>query len=369
MIGAEGKTLHAAKKILDREGVPTPGLAPYWSRHFIRSRILDDVYRPHTYAEVRELVAPEVAARLDPEKRYGIWYYNRRRRKREQVAEIGPDGSKVYTSRSKTSAKPKSEWIAVPVVDSGIPRELVDAARDTIAGNQRTASRKHRTWELAGGIARCGGCGRVMHTNSIKARNLHYYRCPTKRDNGKEACDVRNRRADHLEPEVWESVRAILSDPDRLRADLDAMIELKRQASRNDPAEEMNHWLKVLADADEKRAKYQRAYAADVMNLADLKARQAELDQEYQIAERELASLRLREREIADLERDRDALLESYAGASEDALDALTPEQRHNLYKSLRIGVLAHADGSTEIVLGNLLSYEDVCPTGVTSTR
>jgi hypothetical protein len=172
-----------------------------------------------------------------------------------------------------------------------------------------------------------------------------------------------------LEAEVWESVRAILSDPERLRDDLDAMIEMKRRVSRNDPTEEMNHWLRVLADADEKRAKYQRAYAADVMNLADLKARQAELDQEYQIAERGLASLRLREREIADLERDRDALLESYAGASEDALDALTPEQRHNLYKSLRIGVLAHADGSTEIVLGNLLSYEDVCPTGVTSTR
>jgi hypothetical protein len=134
------------------------------------------------------------------------------------------------------------------------------------------------------------------------------------------------------------------------------MIEMKRQAARNDPKEEKNHWLKVLAEPDEKRAKYQRAYAADVMTLADLKARLAELEQERLIAERELESLRLREQDIADLERDRDALLETYAGASEEALDSLTPEQRHNLYKSLRIGVLAHADGSTEIILGNLLS-------------
>jgi hypothetical protein len=103
------------------------------------------------------------------------------------------------------------------------------------------------------------------------------------------------------------------------------------------------------------------------MTLADLKARLAELEQECQVAERKLASLRLREREIADLERDRDALLESYAGASEEALDSLTPKQRHNLYKSLRIEVLAHADGSTEIVLGNLLSYEEVCTTETTS--
>jgi hypothetical protein len=144
---------------------------------------------------------------------------------------------------------------------------------------------------------------------------------------------------------------------------------MKRQASQNDPREEMNHWLKVLADADEKRAKYQRAYAADVMNLADLKARLAELEQECKVAQAELESLRVREQDIADLERDRDALLESYAGVSEDALDALTPEQRHNLYKSLRIGVLAHADGSTEIVLGNLLSYEEVCTAEVSSSR
>jgi site-specific DNA recombinase len=367
MVGAEGKTLYGVKKTLDREGVPTPRRARYWANRFIRSVILDDVYKPHTYAEVRELVAPEVAARLDPEKRNGIWWFNVTRRKRRQVAEVGPDGSRVYTRHAQVSVKPKSEWIAVPVVDSGIPRELVDAARDAIKDNRRAASRKHRFWELAGGITRCGGCGRAMLTNSIKARNLHYYRCATRRDNGKEACNVSNRRADHLEAEVWESVRAILSDPERLRADLDAMIEMKRQASRNDPTEEINHWLKVLADADEKRAKYQRAYAADVMTLADLKARLAELEQECQIAERELESLRLREQEIADLERDRDALLESYAGASEDALDALTPEQRHNLYKSLRIGVLAHADSTTEIILGNLLSYEEVCTTDVSS--
>lgn len=63
------------------------------------------------------------------------------------------------------------------------------------------------------------------------------------------------------------------------------------------------------------------------------------------------------------MEDDRDAVLEHYAGASSEALDSLTPEQRHSLYKSLRIEVFAHADGSTEIVLGDLLSYEEVCTT------
>jgi hypothetical protein len=54
-------------------------------------------------------------------------------------------------------------------------------------------------------------------------------------------------------------------------------------------------------------------------------------------------------------------VLESYAGASEEALVSLTPQQRHNLYRSFQLEVLAHPDGTTEIVLGNLLSAEEVC--------
>jgi DNA repair exonuclease SbcCD ATPase subunit len=200
-----------------------------------------------------------------------------------------------------------------------------------------------------------------MFTNSITTKNLHYYCCPTRRDNGKGACDVTNRRADRLEAEVWESVRAILSDPERLRADLDAMIEMKRSAERGGPRREMDAWLERLAEAERKRTKFQHAYAEDAISLEDLKARLAELDQVRELAQTELERLRQHEEGLAQLERDRDAVLESYAGASDDALDSLTPEQRHNLYRSLRIEVRAHADGGTEIVLGDLLSYDEVC--------
>jgi site-specific DNA recombinase len=263
--------------------------------------------------------------------------------------------------RSKTTIKPAEEWIAVPVADPGLPREIVDAAREAIKHNRRSPNKKRRYWELAGGITRCGGCGKLMFTNSITAKNLHYYRCPSRRDNGKEACDVKNRRAVKIEAEVWESIRAILSDPKRLREDLDRMIEMKRSAHRGDPRREMDVWLEKLSEADRKRAKFQHAYAEDAISLDDLKARLAELEELRQLAQGELERLRHYEEEIAHLERDKDAVLESYAGASVEALDSLTPEQRHNLYRSLRIEVLVHADGTTEIVLGDLLSYEEVC--------
>jgi hypothetical protein len=366
MVALEGKTLHGVKKVLDLEGVPTARGGRYWSSRFIRSLILDDVYKPHTYQEVKLLVAPEVAARLDPEKHYGIWYYNVFRRRTRQVAEIAPDGSRTYANRSKRTMKPPSEWIAVPVVDSGIPREWVDAAREAIKHNRRSASRKHRFWELACGIMRCGGCGRHMFTNSIINKGLHYYRCPSRRDNGKDACDVKNRRADTVEAEVWESVRAILSDPELLRSDLDRMIEMKRNERRGEPRREMDVWLERLTEADHKRARFQHAYAEDAITLDDLKARLFELDELRELAQRELEALRHHEEEIARLERDRDALLEYYASAAPEALNSLTPEQRHNLYKLFRLEVLAHADGTTELVLGDLLSSEEVCTTEAT---
>jgi hypothetical protein len=44
-----------------------------WSQMFVRSVILDDVYRPHAHEELRALLSPEVAARLDPARSHGIY--------------------------------------------------------------------------------------------------------------------------------------------------------------------------------------------------------------------------------------------------------------------------------------------------------
>ncbi len=79
MVGVEGRALYAVKKALERDGVSSPSGKARWATQVIRDRVLDDVYRPHCFEEVTELVPKEMAATLDPEKRYGIWWYNRRR--------------------------------------------------------------------------------------------------------------------------------------------------------------------------------------------------------------------------------------------------------------------------------------------------
>jgi hypothetical protein len=108
MIGAEGQTMHAVKRAFEREGVRPPLGGKYWSPKHIRECIRDDVYRPHTFEEVRNVVTPEVAVRLDPSLRYGIWWFNRRRTETKQVSEMGPEGRR-YRRRIKVTDKPRSK--------------------------------------------------------------------------------------------------------------------------------------------------------------------------------------------------------------------------------------------------------------------
>ena len=89
---AEGRSLHGVKRALEVEGVPSPNGNRHWGASFLRTLVLEDVYRPHSYAEIAALVSPEVAARLDEDEQYGIFWSNRTRTTRRRVSEAGPDG-------------------------------------------------------------------------------------------------------------------------------------------------------------------------------------------------------------------------------------------------------------------------------------
>jgi hypothetical protein len=43
----------------------------------LRDFLRKDAYFPHTFAEISALVSPEVAARLDPERSYGVAWASR----------------------------------------------------------------------------------------------------------------------------------------------------------------------------------------------------------------------------------------------------------------------------------------------------
>jgi hypothetical protein len=105
------------------------------------------------------------------------WWFNRRRTKSYQEAVNGPDG-KRYKKRVKITQRPEEEWIAVPVPDSGIPREWIDLAREAIKNNVKVSRNNDRPWVLSGGIARCAECGWTMTVHTVwgaKSRHVNYY--------------------------------------------------------------------------------------------------------------------------------------------------------------------------------------------------
>jgi hypothetical protein len=111
----------------------------------------------------------------------------------------------------------------------------------------------------------------------------------------------------------------------------------------------------------------------------DLERELAELEETRATAEEELRIVRGRKEALEELERDRDALLESYARMVPEALDTLTPEERRRVYAMLRLNVEVYADGRMEArgilsenarVLyenGRPVDEEGVCENGLVS--
>jgi DNA repair exonuclease SbcCD ATPase subunit len=89
--------------------------------------------------------------------------------------------------------------------------------------------------------------------------------------------------------------------------------------------------------------------ADDLITFEELRFRLSELDSARATAERELEALRHHEERVAELEKSRDALLSSLMNMAPEALAALTPEERRQFYKMLKLRVAVYPDGSLEV--------------------
>jgi hypothetical protein len=255
------------------------------------------------------------------------------------------------------------------VPDSRIPRDLVDAARLAIEGNRRPARAGRRFWELTGGIARCGECGWTMcatHSTTVSRGRRYaydYYRCSNRDRYGLEACANSHKpRADKLEPEVWGFVSHLLKTPDLLQAGLERLIEEERRGARGNPNREAEAWAKALLEVERKRSAYQDQQAEGLITLDELRTKLAALEEARTVARRELDALKERRERIEHLEQDANVLLEHYASMVPEALDDLTSEERHRVYKMMRLNVVMYADGLVEVAgaLGGLLDTSRV---------
>jgi site-specific DNA recombinase len=364
LVGVAGRSLNHVVRALEADGVPSPSGRGRWLPWGIRRLVLEDVYRPHSFGEIAALVAPEVAARLDPGGRYGVWWFNSERWTSRQVAEASESGP-VFRWSVRTKGKPREDWIAVPVPDPGTRREVVDAAREAVLNNRRSTG-GDRFWELSGSALRCGVCGRRTRTAVARKKSgrVYFYYACAKRREGRDACqNRRSHRAEILEAAVRGAVAGLLADPDRMRAGFDARITRERALERGDPGGEAAAWLGRLAEADRVRGTYQEMTTTGLMTLGELGTRLKGLEQTRRTALRELEALRARSEDVRGLERDQDALLELFAGGrgrtpagALAVLEGLGPEKRHRLYRTLELEVRLGADGGPTVggILGEV---------------
>jgi hypothetical protein len=164
-----------------------------------------------------------------------------------------------------------------------------------------------------------------------------------------------------------------LQQPERLQQGLDEMIEQERAAMRGDPEHVVRAWLDKLAEVDQERRGYLRLAAKGHMSDEELDEALRELEDIRKAAERELRAIQGQREIIEQLERDSDAILDYYAGMVPEALDELTGEERHQVYRMLRLEVYVQPNGDVEIrgviraeVCGATIVYPEFCTTEAT---
>jgi hypothetical protein len=251
-----------------------------------------------------------------------------------QVSEPSETG-KRYRRHSKLETKDQSEWVAVPVPDAGVPREVVDAARPTIKSNRPSSNAGRRFWQLSGGIMHCGACGNAMSSQTSVRKSGHmyfyyYYYCNRGASSGRHDCtSSKCNRAEQIESTVWNFTYKLLTRPEQLRVDLERMIEFERKGVLGDPEREAKAWYDKMAEADWERRGYQRLAAKGLVSDEELDEALAELEETRATAKRELETLAGRRKRRERPEREKDTLLENYAALVPEKLESLEPAERH----------------------------------------
>src|SRR3712207_4929249 len=127
------------------------------------------------------------------------------------------------------------------------------------------------------------------------------------------------------------------------------MIELEKTGSYGDPQQEEKGWLEKLAEVNQMRRSYQEQAAKGYMTFDELGTVLSDLEETRKSVERDLHAVRSRLNRVEQLKQDKDVLREDYFGIAPDALDSLTPEERHEFYKLVRLRVVIYPNCDLEI--------------------
>src|SRR5262249_42892595 len=231
-----------------------------------------------------------------------------------------------------------------PIIDQA----TFEAAQAQLARNQSQSkrNRKHE-YLFVGGRLRCGQCGRAMAgvTNGSGYRN---YRCNRLVfQNIMAPHSRRSVQATDIEPTVWDAVERVLNNPALISAELERRKE-GTSAQQADLDRERQHYTRQLTQCDKDLKRWEAAYLGEAIDLADFKAKKAEVDARHASAERELARLNEQQRLLEEVELERASLVE-YCARMWQELQSFTLEEKRRALEALNITVVWHPEHPPEI--------------------
>jgi site-specific DNA recombinase len=318
LLCAEGRrSLESIAALLTAEGIPTPGDR----RPGRRSRAAVHVWQRSTISVIIRNTAY-----------IGTLYDGKRQR---------IPGKRNPDYKTRLRALPREQWvpIAVPAL---IDTEFFEAAQRQLKTNQAQSKRNRKAEYLCiAGRLRCGQCGSAMTGEYVGTRRR--YRCGRKRYQDVVAPHTRRIvAADQIEPTVWAAVERALNNPSLIATELERRRE-STGTHRSDLERERQHYERQLTQCDKSLKRWEAAYAGEVIDLADFKAKKAEVDVRRVSAERELARLVEQQHLIEQVELETTSLME-YCERVRSHLQHFTLEEKQLVLEALGITLVWHPD-------------------------
>jgi site-specific DNA recombinase len=254
-VGQERCSIGEVCRRLQRDGVPTRTGKSAWDRSVIWSYLKNPAYKGTAgFGKTR-------GGDLKPQ------------RLRPQRGR--PEQPRRPVSRVDTPSEDQI-FIDVPGL---VSEELFGAVRVRLEENRRRRRERHRggRYLLQGLVVckRCGyGCyGKPVSRASAKGKVPYaYYRCTGSdayRFGGQRLCWNKQVRTDVLDAAVWEDVRQLLSEPERVRAE----YERRRHGPETGPDRELKHLSNMIANLRKMISRLIDAYGEGLLDKSEFEPR------------------------------------------------------------------------------------------------
>ena len=195
----------------------------------------------------------------------GVMFWNKRR----------------YSDHKAMQKRDHREWFEIPVPPI-LSQEVFEAARQQSERNARF-SRRNRKYDylFLGGMLRCGRCGASM-SGYAPPNRIPRYRCASlfTHHPGEPFCGGAI-RVDHIEPFVWQVIEHALDNPEVIVKSLDRLAH-EHGATTVDMRKEHQAIQKALAALEREAQRWDDAYAHEVIDLTELKAKKIDITERKQ---------------------------------------------------------------------------------------